>query len=207
MERMSATPASRAWTDNRWPPARCGRLADGARSCSTTAAFTVGLTGPRTDDPSASRWRMQGSAQRVPPHWLLVPCDREQRRHRRARWQPMARCGLGFDLLDVVVAADGAPYASLRRWLHGGTPLQAGPGDRRPRGLGATAGRTRGGAATARRTAAVLPAAAGNRAAAATAWSVGQRPDLRQRGKVRCEAAGCARQSSSSAIGAAGSGS
>ena len=28
-------------------------------------------------------------------------------------WQPMVRCGLEFDFLDVVVAADGTPYASL----------------------------------------------------------------------------------------------
>jgi hypothetical protein len=33
---------------------------------------TVGLTGPRTDDTSASRGRKQGSAQRAPPHSLLV---------------------------------------------------------------------------------------------------------------------------------------
>jgi hypothetical protein len=33
---------------------------------------TVGLTGPRTDDTSASRWQKQGSAQREPPHSLLV---------------------------------------------------------------------------------------------------------------------------------------
>lgn len=28
-------------------------------------------------------------------------------------WQPTVRCGLEFDFLDVVVAADGTPYASL----------------------------------------------------------------------------------------------
>jgi hypothetical protein len=28
-------------------------------------------------------------------------------------WQPTVRCRLGFDYLDVVVAADGTPYASL----------------------------------------------------------------------------------------------
>ena len=99
-------------------------------------------------------------------------CSR--RRHRRARWQPTVRCGLGFDFLDLVVSADGTPYASLvdgctaeecesRLGRGSSATLVSGPG------LGATADRDRGGAATARHAAAALSAAAANPAAAATA--------------------------------------
>jgi hypothetical protein len=55
------------------------------------------------------RKRRQRQATRLP----VVPCERKQRWHRRARWQPTMRCGLEFDFLDVVVAADGTPYASV----------------------------------------------------------------------------------------------
>ena len=97
-------------------------------------------------------------------------------------WQPTVRCGLEFDFLDVVVAADGTPYASL------GDGCTAEERHSRP-GQGIVGHLVSGpplvGTAGEQRPLVTLPRRCRrplrNPAAAATAWSVGQRPDLRQR--------------------------
>jgi hypothetical protein len=124
-------------------------------------------------------------------------------------WQPTVRCGLEFDLLDVVVAADGTPYASLVDGctakerhsrpgqgivghLVSGPPLVGTAGEQRPR---VTLPRR------CRRPLRIrLRQPRRGRLVSARIYVNGRRVR-------RCEAAGCARQSSSSAFHAAGSGS
>lgn len=124
-------------------------------------------------------------------------------------WQPTVRCGLEFDFLDVVVAADGTPYASL---VDGCTAEErhSRPGQGIVGHLvsGPPLVGTAGELTTACHAAAALPAAAANPAAAATAWSVvsariyvnGRRVRTVRGRRLRAP-------SSSSAFHAAGSGS
>jgi hypothetical protein len=101
LDRQQMT-SGQVWAVGRWSEAMLDQL----------LRCTVGLTGPRTDDTSASRWRKQGCAQRAPPHSLLVPAkaaDRCPTRLLAAARVCRARQGTTINVVDGAASRKPRP--------------------------------------------------------------------------------------------------